>query len=728
MRRTLSALLLAGAVAAGAPRQGRAQQSFASHSDSLLSHTDSLAALRALDTRIELNRTDAEAWHRRGVLAWRLANAEQRTGYMKREANDSLLTLADSSLRLATRYAENSPEYLVDLGRFHLTSNSASERSRARKLFERALKIAQRTGDSVGISRASDEIGMTWWRRYRDRANRHIYSYVLQNVKDRTFLKDPRSIAYFIDNQTIRAAAQEWSGQSEYLSAWDAFAEALRADAGNENALRHTYMALVDRQRWPELEHVSRVRLNHDSTDGWAWLANGLAEHRLGDDRAAALAFRSGLALLPESERARYERLGRIFTAKDSTGLSHLPEGERDNVARMYWLMADPLWATKSNEHRLEFLSRVVYAELCFSVDEFALHGADTDRGEVYVRYGPPPAVISFPPDPTRQGEHRIRVLWWYTVDEAFLFDQLPTYGVVTLQPDDKREFRRLRDTVPVVWANAGDDRRTDSVDVQLVRFRASTDSADVYVAAHVPVSRMVRGIDLARGALQVDFQAFTWRAEPVFDRTMREVLDFTRGDADQIRTWSTRVHAGTFLYRVEALQPDAMRGARGASRIEVADEHGFGMSDLLVSARATPRAGGDPARWTDFDITPNLGRVRRGQPFTLLWETYGLSPRDGSDDYQVAITLSRERPGGIGAFAARVIGGVASAVGLSRRGTDKVSIAFPRQVSARPVSVDYIALDLADAPAGTYKLAVTVTDNVAHHVVTRESTVTVVE
>ncbi|HEX6535143.1 MAG TPA: GWxTD domain-containing protein [Gemmatimonadaceae bacterium] len=728
MRRTLPALLLAGAVVVGAPLTGRAQESFASHPDSLLSHTDSLAALRALDTRLAMNHTDAETWHRRGVLAWRLANAERRTGYMKREANDSLLTLADSSLRLATHYAEDSPEYLVDLGRFHLTSNSASERSHAKKLFERALDLARRTGDSVGISRAADELGMTWWRRYRDRANRHIYSYVLENVKDRTFLKDPRSIAYFIDNQTIRAAAQDWSGQREYLEAWDAFAEALRADPSNESALRHTYMALVDRQRWAELEHVSRVRLNHDSTDAWAWLANGLAEHRLGDDRAAASCFRSGLALLPETERARYERLGRIFTAKDSTGLSRLPEGERENLARMYWLMADPLWATRDNEHRLEFLSRVVYAELRFSVEEFELHGADTDQGEVYVRYGPPPAVISFPPDPARQGNHRIRVLWWYTVDEAFLFDQLPTFGVVTLQPDDKREFRRLRDTVPVVWANAGDDRRTDSVDVQLVRFRATSDSADVYVAAHVPVSRMVRGIDLARGALQVDFQAYTWRAEPVFARTMREVLDFTHGDPDQIRSWSTRVHAGTFLYRVEALQPDAMRGARGASRIEVTDERGFGMSDLLVSARAAPRAGTEAARWSDFEITPNLGQVRRGQPFALLWETYGLSPKDGSDDYRVAITLTRERAGGIGGFAARVIGGVASVVGLSRQGTDKVSITYPRQVPARPVSVDYIALDLADAPAGTYKLAVSITDDVAHRTVTRESTVTVVE
>ncbi|HEU4643318.1 MAG TPA: GWxTD domain-containing protein [Gemmatimonadaceae bacterium] len=727
MRRSIPALLLAGAVVC-APHSGSAQASYAARPDVLPSHADSLDALRALDAHLAGTHTGPEVWHERGVLAWRLSNAERRTGYMKREANDSLLALADSSLRLAARDADLHPDYLVDLGRFYLTSNSAKVRSRATDLFEKALKAARRKGDAATIARAADELGMTWWRRYEDRADRHIYSFVIQNVKDRTFLKDPRSIAYFIDNQTIRAASQDWSGQREYLEAWEDFADALRADPGNQGALRHTYMALADRQRWAELQHVSRVRLNQDSTDAWAWLANGLAERRLGDDRAADAAFHEGLRHLPDAERDRYDRLSRIFTPKDSASLARLPEGEQENLSRMYWLMADPLWATPDNEHRIEFLSRVVYAELRFSVEEFGLHGADTDRGTVYVRYGPPPAVITFPPDPERQGEHRIRVLWWYSTDEAFLFDQLPTYRVVTLEPDDRREFRKLRDTVPVVWALAGDDRHMDSVDVQLVRFRAGPDSADVFVAAHVPVARMVQGIDLARGALQVDFQGYTWRAEPLFDRTFREVLDFGHADADQYRSWSTRVHAGTFLYRVEALQPDAMRGARGASRIEVADESGFGMSDLLVAGRVAPRPGAGDDRWSDFDITPNLGRVKRGQPFALLWETYGLTPKHGTDDYQVSITLTRERSGGLASFAARIIGGVAGAVGLSRSGADHVALTFPRQVPARPVAVDYIAIDLGTAPPGAYKLQVAITDNVTHQTVTRESAVTVVE
>ena len=185
------------------------------------------------------------------------------------------------------------------------------------------------------------------------------------------------------------------------------------------------------------------------------------------------------------------------------------------------------------------------------------------------MRYGPPPAVISFPPDALNQGEHRIRILWWYSTQETFLFRQLPTYGVATLDPDDARETARLRDTVPVAWTNAGAKPLADSINVALTRFRASSDSSDVYFAAELPVKRMVQDVDLARGALDVELEAYTWRAKPVFTATSHETIDFAKPDINQMHAWRTRLQAGTFLYRVEALQPDAGRGARSASRID---------------------------------------------------------------------------------------------------------------------------------------------------------------
>lgn len=725
MRCALLVLLLA---ASSLDAQTGTQDNRFASVDSLASEGDSAGALRLLDAAVRANASDGEAWHRRGVLAWRMSGAEKRTGFMKRSANEALLNLADSSLRLATRYAPGSPGYLVDLGRFDLTSNSAAVRGRAKPLFEQALKSARKGNDPAVLSRAADEMGMTWWRKYEDIADRNIYSAIISNVKDRTFTKDPRSIAYFVDRQAIRAAAQEWSGGLEYLKAFELFSEALRAQPGNEAALQHVYRALVDRQRWVELQHLARVRLLDDHTDAWAWLSLGLGTHRLGDEHQSSQAFDSAMVYLPATERARLTNLSRIVTPKDSLSRNRLPTSELENDERMYWLMADPLWATAENEGRNEFLSRAVFAELRFSVEEFGIHGIDTDRGDVYVRYGPPPAVISFPPDAVRQGEHRIRILWWYSTEETFLFRQLPTYGVATLDPDDARETARLRDTVPVAWTNAGVKPLADTINVSLARFRARDDSSDVYFAAELPVKHLVEDVDLAKGALDVELEAFTWRAKPVFASTTHETIDFAHPEDRQMQSWRLRLQAGTFLYRVEALQPDAGRGARSASRVELLPASGFGMSDLLIADSLSP-ASAAPERWSDFQISPSIGRVHRGKSFAMLWETYDLQKAaNGNATYDVTVTLRREKGGGLGALAAKIIGGVKSAIGISGSGSDHISLSFPRQAPARPVAVDYITLDLGTASPGNYVIDVEVTDRANHRHVSREQPLTIVE
>jgi len=697
--------------------------------DSLVLRGDSTDALRVADEAIRSDRGSAEAWHRRGMLAWRMSGVDRRTGFMKRTVNDSLESIADSSLRIATTF-ERRPQYLTDLGRFYLTSNSAATRGHATNLFKEALNIARANHDSVGISDASDALGMHAWRSYENLADRHIYSYIIQDPKAKKFLHDPRAIAYFIDRETIRAAAQDWAGQRPYLESMELLSNAVRADPTNLNAERHYYMGLADRQRWIELEHAGREQLLRNPKDPWAWFVRGLANHRLENDASAAAAFDSAMANFSDAERSRYDRLTRIYRPKDSTSYASLPPDERRLNDRMYWLMADPLWLTPSNEHHLEFLSRVAYAELRFSVDEYGVRGADTDRGEVYIRFGPPPAIIGFPPDPTGTGEHRIVQLWWYTENEAFIFRLLPGYGMAALDVPDAREVKRLRDTVPVVWTADDENSLVDTITTQLVRFRSnSADSAEVYVAAQVPVARLVRGIDLARGLLEVDFEGYNWRAQQVFRDTSREVVDFRHKDPTTTKSWSTRVRAGTFLYRVEALQPDAVRGARAASRIDIPESSGFGLSDLLLADQAAQRPGHEAYRWSDLDITPNVGTIKRGKPFAIVWETYGLGERDSQNTYRVSISLSRHKGGGLGGFAAKIVGGVASAIGLSSQtAPDHVTLSFPRQAAARPVALDFVALDLDNAPAGQYVLEVDVTDLVTNQHATRESAVTIIE
>ena len=112
-----------------------------------------------------------------------------------------------------------------------------------------------------------------------------------------------------------------------------------------------------------------------------------------------------------------------------------------------------------------------------------------------------------------------------------------------------------------------------------------------------------------------------------------------------------------------------------------------------------------------------------------MLWETYDLQKMaNGNSSYDVTITLRKEKGGGLGALAAKIIGGVKSAIGISGSGSDHISLRFPRQTPARHVAVDYVTLDLGEAPAGNYVIDVEITDLATHRHVSRERPLTIVE
>jgi hypothetical protein len=112
-----------------------------------------------------------------------------------------------------------------------------------------------------------------------------------------------------------------------------------------------------------------------------------------------------------------------------------------------------------------------------------------------------------------------------------------------------------------------------------------------------------------------------------------------------------------------------------------------------------------------------------------MLWETYDLQKMaNGTSSYDVTITLRREKGGGLGALAAKIIGGVKSAIGISGNGSDHISLTFPRQTPARAVAVDYVTLDLGDATPGNYMIDVNITDLATHRHVSRERPLTIVE
>lgn len=82
-----------------------------------------------------------------------------------------------------------------------------------------------------------------------------------------------------------------------------------------------------------------------------------------------------------------------ISAADEYQRLAAAGEAERDSLIAAFWRRRDPTPGTDQNELRDEFYRRVKFAEARFAITGMSKAGWETDRGRIYIVYGPPQEV-----------------------------------------------------------------------------------------------------------------------------------------------------------------------------------------------------------------------------------------------------------------------------------------------------------------------------------------------
>ncbi len=210
----------------------------------------------------------------------------------------------------------------------------------ARQRFERVARI--QPGDAAGHR----GLGLIWrrdWLKYLDR----------------------RSLDRAVEH--LETAARLDSGNTD---AWLTLAP-LRVEQGDlAGALRAAFRAL-----------------RSDPGRSEARLAVAHALYRSGMLREADSVFGATIPRLGTRVRERYEDISPVATEQDTALLRSLPRADKAAFVERFWRENDPDLTTAENEARLEYWSRVTQAYfLFFDVKR----GGWDERGEVYVRYGPP--------------------------------------------------------------------------------------------------------------------------------------------------------------------------------------------------------------------------------------------------------------------------------------------------------------------------------------------------
>jgi len=122
---------------------------------------------------------------------------------------------------------------------------------------------------------------------------------------------------------------------------------------------------------------------------------------------------------LPPLEQA-IEVLRYVMDSDQWKQLRELPQNEQEQTLEKFWKERDPDPTTEVNELEEEYYQRVAFANHNFSSFQGSVDGWQTDRGRIYIIYGPPSDVEK---PPTSTGVQSRYEIWYYrNTQRRFVF------------------------------------------------------------------------------------------------------------------------------------------------------------------------------------------------------------------------------------------------------------------------------------------------------------------
>jgi len=683
--------------------------------DSLMARADTAAAITECEALAVGPPESAEARFRAGhlLLLRYYAGAETNTDRER----------AQRHFQRASELEPDSARYVMGLVEIARLETLVFERGRAGSLMDRAVELARAhgSGDRADIEYRAAVMD---WERYEQLAHRYQFFGDARTVDAYAMLNEWKDVENFFETR-VRPMGGD-PGGADRQAAEAHLRAALAADPRHPRAAGLLAVLLLEEGRGAEAVDLGQQTVRAAPDRGAAWAMLGMVLVREGRWEEARPAFDTALQRMTPADAAPYRNLAFLLKAVDEARFAEMTPAQQAEIERLYWAVSQPLYLTDVNEVQLEFFTRLTYVIHRWGDPFRGAPGYATDRGSVFLRWGPPEIWASFGRGAQDQSDaltslegERNTIVWVYPASQLrFMFSMTPGFNRTTFAGDFRTFYGEVRELFPVRFDNVPAVAAMDTILVQFAQFRGEgTASTELGVYAFMPIGRMTRGATVEETELE--------SAALVRDGHMRDVqrdrrTDVIRtGDSLQVerRSFRFEMQPSEYLLRVEARLPGIGRAARSTSSLAV---RGYGpdslmISDVLVADRVAPRDS-TFTRWTDFFLQPSAGRFRPDDPVGLLWEIYNLTPDSlGIARYTVEVrftVLTVERRG----FAARIFGGLGDAMGLSAQGDEQVALAYDRDAPVAPggSQVEYLMVDLDDAPLADYAISIRIVDQVA--------------
>lgn len=695
----------------------------------LASAGDTLLAFAEFEKALDLAPNLADAHYYLGRLYTVRASSVETDFRDRKRAEEALLA--------ALRLNPEDPRYLLELGRLRLKQHMKVD---ANRLLARALGMAEKSGEPDALADINFNIGYLRELEYQSQRNRRFRPMFRGPPKTQLLAMDERGPARYTNRYLSEFGKVEGSGDLAKEEMIEYYRAALRADPAHVGAATRLMGYLLDELRLSEYLSLARrlQAANPERPEPYLYL--GLGQHAAGREEQAGESFDNALARLTARDRAAIENLSEVMRRRDAEDYLDLDEDEREEYQRQYWRLTDPLLLTDANERRLEHLSRVAYADLRYAAPSAGQRGWETDRGIIFIRYGPPEEIGMFGGETSSRGDPfavgRRSIIWSYGKDgPVFVFRQMPGYLDAKFAGDYEFVAENYRYVVPAKYDNIPSIPELLGVPVQIARFKGE-DQNELAVEIHaaLPLDSLARDLDMESGEIETGLFVLNRKGEEVLRRVETEILTYADAEeVDELRSWRILMPTGGLLIAaVEARDAVSWRSATSRDTFSAAGfmDDSLAVSDILIADMVRPLTEGPRGR-DDYDIVPNPARrFGPGEPIHIYYELYGLgTDQEGFASYDVALAVKVVKLYRSGGFA-QFLGALADAWGFSVVGDDRLELRFSREVKLDDAdrAIEYLSLDPDKAPAGEYEIRLRVWDRLREEMTTRTRSFVVVD
>ena len=409
-----------------------------------------------------------------------------------------------------------------------------------------------------------------------------------------------------------------------------------------------------------------------------------------------------------------------------------------ENKIHKMWIIQDPLLLTPYNERLLEHYSRVAYSNLFFGVKDLNIDGWQTDRGEIFIRYGQPLTVERYRPGQeviieekdvrTISGKKKVPIMRqlispkgeiWKYFDKQFAFDDIYSTGnyrfnkygregnivsSFSTDTDDYIHYYRNESSQEYIPRMEGP---VFDVNYQTYQFKSDErNKTKIYLGYTIrfdsllaPMESFSEGYEM--GLFFHDLYMHKQLEKKVYHPMISRNNKINSVDFDLVP------EPGNIAFEIIRKKDKGTASYHGQFKVNNFSTGELTLSSLILAYKIEEEYTGETCiQRNEINIQPNPEQsFSKGKNLYLYYEVYNLTKgNDNLTDFEQKVTIQKKEEDD-------VLSNILDVVGLGSKG-EKISTTSNYQ-TFEPDPQIYFQLDLSDYETGEYLLTLSITDKI---------------